>query len=204
MNSNRVSLAFMRVSDAELIAFTENVVAKLTGNASFPTPVVTIANLTNSLNAFTGAVATAAFGDRQAIAAKNNDREALLILLRQEAAYVQSLTGEDLAALLSSGFEAVAGPGARSPLPKVVIDKILNEQSAMLTVRLQSVANARAYEVRMSFGASGWQAVGTFTDSRRIQLENLTPGTTYTVQARAVGGSTGYSDWSDPVSHMAT
>jgi hypothetical protein len=26
---------------------------------------------------------------------------------------------------------------------------------------------------------------------------------TYTVQARAVGGSTGYSDWSDPVSHMA-
>jgi len=23
-----------------------------------------------------------------------------------------------------------------------------------------------------------------------------------TVQARAIGGTTGYSDWSDPVSHM--
>jgi hypothetical protein len=33
---------------------------------------------------------------------------------------------------------------------------------------------------------------------------NLTPGTNYNIQARAVGGSTGYSDWSDPVSHMAT
>jgi hypothetical protein len=30
----------------------------------------------------------------------------------------------------------------------------------------------------------------------------LTPGQNYSVQARAIGGSTGHSDWSDPVSHM--
>jgi hypothetical protein len=36
-----------------------------------------------------------------------------------------------------------------------------------------------------------------------VVLQNLTPGTNYNVQARAVGGSAGYSDWSDPVSHMA-
>ncbi|MFM8469141.1 MAG: fibronectin type III domain-containing protein [Limisphaerales bacterium] len=34
-------------------------------------------------------------------------------------------------------------------------------------------------------------------------VENLTPGTTYTFSVRAVGGSTGFSDWSDPVSHMS-
>ncbi|MGH7976559.1 MAG: fibronectin type III domain-containing protein [Limisphaerales bacterium] len=34
-------------------------------------------------------------------------------------------------------------------------------------------------------------------------LTDLTPGAMYSVQVRAVGGSTGYSDWSDPVSHMA-
>ena len=28
-------------------------------------------------------------------------------------------------------------------------------------------------------------------------------GTVYTVQIRALGGSTGQSDWSDPSSHMA-
>jgi hypothetical protein len=55
----------------------------------------------------------------------------------------------------------------------------------------------------MSYGTSGWQVVGIFTQSRRILLESLTPGTTYTVQARAIGGSTGSSDWSDPVSHMS-
>jgi hypothetical protein len=32
---------------------------------------------------------------------------------------------------------------------------------------------------------------------------NLTPGTIYTMQVRAVGGSTGMGDWSDPISHMA-
>ena len=61
----------------------------------------------------------------------------------------------------------------------------------------------RAYEVRVSYGPNGWQGVGVFTQARRVVVENLTPGTTYSIQARAVGGSTGYSDWSDPVSHMA-
>jgi hypothetical protein len=39
--------------------------------------------------------------------------------------------------------------------------------------------------------------------ARRLVLENLTPGTVHAIQVRAVGGSTGYSYWSDPVSHMA-
>jgi hypothetical protein len=42
-----------------------------------------------------------------------------------------------------------------------------------------------------------------FTQARRIILDNLTPDTTYTVQARAIGGSTGSSDWNDPISHMS-
>jgi hypothetical protein len=41
------------------------------------------------------------------------------------------------------------------------------------------------------------------TQARRIVVGNLTPGTTYNLSARAVGGSEGSSEWSDPVSHMA-
>ena len=36
-----------------------------------------------------------------------------------------------------------------------------------------------------------------------MPVNGLTPGTNYTFQVRAIGGSTGYSDWSDPVSHMS-
>ena len=40
--------------------------------------------------------------------------------------------------------------------------------------------------------------------ARRIVLAPVTPGVVYTVHFRAVGGSTKYSEWSDPVSHIAT
>jgi hypothetical protein len=38
--------------------------------------------------------------------------------------------------------------------------------------------------------------------ARNIIAHGLTPGQVYSVQARAIGGSTGYFDWSDPSSHM--
>ncbi len=46
--------------------------------------------------------------------------------------------------------------------------------------------------------------LGSFPQARRIVVTNMTPETTYTFKFRALGGSTGAGDWSDPVSHMAT
>jgi len=41
-------------------------------------------------------------------------------------------------------------------------------------------------------------------DSRgRSCFKGLTAGVTYVMQICAVGGTTGQSEWSDPVSHMA-
>ena len=60
-----------------------------------------------------------------------------------------------------------------------------------------------ATKSRISTGTGAWQTAGAFTGARKIILTGLTPGTVYNVQARAIGGSTGYSDWSDPSSHMA-
>ena len=53
-------------------------------------------------------------------------------------------------------------------------------------------------------GARGpYQSGSLFTNSRSMPISDLTPGTKYQVQVRAIGGSTGYSDWSDAVSHMS-
>ena len=41
------------------------------------------------------------------------------------------------------------------------------------------------------------------TNSRAVPINGLTPGTTYVVEIRAIGGSTGYSDWSNAVAHMS-
>jgi hypothetical protein len=89
-------------------------------------------------------------------------------------------------------------------LPAPTIQALENEMSTQLVVRLSPIANAYCYEVQTSTGTAAWQPAGVFTAARKIILTSLTPGTVYNVQARAIGGSTGYSDWSDPSSHIAT
>src|SRR5271169_5863733 len=144
MSTIRVSLAFAQSPDADLAAFAENIIESLTGNAAYPAPVVSVANLTTSLTAFNNALAAAAQGGPMQTAAKNAARDALVALLRQEANYVQGVASDDLAKLLSSGFQNINTNRAQSPLDIPGILEIDNEMSTQLAVSLQPVANARA------------------------------------------------------------
>jgi hypothetical protein len=209
MNNNnyRVALSFARLPDSDLDEFTSNVITCLTSNAGFPTPTVKPADLTKLQSTFTDAIVAAAQGGKQATAAKNEARESLLDAMRKNAAYVQGIASHDLPLLLSSGYEATSTNRAQGQLDIPTIVGINNDATTQLTVRMQPVDNARSYQVRASTGNNGSTVSLPTVDStqaRRVILPNLTPGATYTVQARAVGGTTGYSDWSDPVSHMAT
>lgn len=203
MPTYRVSLGFAQLPDADLSDFATTVVTKLTNNTSYPTPAVPLATITTDNNTFVAAMAAAAQGGTQLTAAKNAAREALMELLRSQAAYVLSTAQNDLEVILSSGFEVNKTDRTRRPLTKPAITNIDNFASTQLMVRMSPVDNARSYEVRTRVGSAEWQNAGVFTKSRGVLLDNLTPGATYDVQARAVGGTTGYSDWSDPVSHMA-
>lgn len=202
MPNYRVSLSFVKLRDADLDEFGSTVVASLTGNASFPTPLVPLATLGTARTDFHDALVEASGGGAMDVAMKNQKRLVLEDLLRQEASYVQGLAGQDLAMLLSSGFNANSTNRSRSPLEKPVVASLENLATTMLLLRLDPVVNARAYEVQTRNGG-GWVPAGIFTQARSIVLPGFTPGQTYTVQARAIGGATGYSDWSNPVSHMA-
>ena len=203
MPNYRVSLAFAKLPDASLGEFTLSVVDSMTGNAAYPAPAVPLADLAASRTTFLAALSASGLGGAQATAAKNDVREALLKLLRKQAAYVQAEMNDDLATLLSSGFASVSRNRTRVPLPPPRVERIRNERSTQLLVDLAPVANAKSYEVQKMNGTGGWMPVGVFTQARRIVLEGLNPGSTYSVQARAIGGATGYSDWCDPVSHMS-
>ena len=52
-------------------------------------------------------------------------------------------------------------------------------------------------------GTGAWTTVKFSTQARTITLTGLTTGTVYQVRARALGGSTGQSDWSMPGSKIA-
>ena len=96
----------------------------------------------------------------------------------------------------------------QSALPTPSITAIDNGNSSQLLVRVGAVRYARCYELRSAAiaadGAPGpWQPNAIFTNSRSMQVNGLNPGTKYAFQVRAVGGSAGFSDWSNPVTRMS-
>lgn len=196
-------MKFSALPDAALGAFVLNVATKMTGNAGYPTPRIASAVLETDANAFLADVAAAHGGGTEAIAKKNASRLALELKARDQAAYVQSIAGTNLELLLSSGFEAASTNRARIVLPKAVIKSIKPIQSGVFNIVAEPSPTARGYEMRYKNGTGDYINGGFFTSSRAILLEGLTPGSTYTVQVRAMGGLTGASDYSDPISQMA-
>jgi hypothetical protein len=204
MKNLKVALSFTRLTDGDLSAFTNTVITNMTSNTAFAKPPVALADLTKLREAFDAAVSAAMDGGTTLKAARNAAREELLTALRKLAAYVQIVAVQDEALLLSSGFSPVnTGVRTQGRLDVPLILFVDNAGTTRLCVRLQPVNNARSYEVRATNGATTPAASVLSTQARRVIVGNLTPGTTYNIQARAIGGSEGCGDWSDPVSHMA-
>ena len=63
--AQKVSLGFAMLSDAELDNFTQTVINEMTGNATFPPPPVTLANLQTARDGFTAKIAAAQVGGRR-------------------------------------------------------------------------------------------------------------------------------------------
>ena len=201
--ATKVSLGFAKLADTELDNFAQGVIDAMTGNATYPTPPVTIANLQTAKDDFTAKMAAAQTGGPGDTAAKNNSRQALLGDLRRVATYVQMTCNDDPALLLSSGFQAQSTNRASTPLEQPQSLSIKNGGSGQLVATIDPVRNANMYEGRIKIEGGDWLPSVFTGDSQHIYFKGLTPGKTYTVQVRALGGSTGQSDWSDPSSHMA-
>ena len=201
----KILLSFVRVSDALLESFTENVIAKMTGNPSFTTPDPTLTAVGAALANFKSAMTAMQQGGTQATLARDAAREALTGLLRDLALYVQKQSKGDPAVMLSSGFDIYNTSGrSQSPLDTPAISGITNGTVGQLTLHVTPLDGARSYETQYCTADGVWKPAPISTQARNIDVPGLTPGTVYTFRVRGVGGSTGFSNWSDPVSHMAT
>jgi hypothetical protein len=194
-------------SAEQLITAAGAVITGLTNNPAFPAPTVDLKAVQTAVDDLNAALAAQVHGGMAATAEKNNKQEALIPLLRKLKHYVEDNCGNDLAVMLTSGFQAAATTRNRAPLANPSILDVYPGNSAELVVKVTSIARAKCYEVRMATVGSGnvqgsWQTAGLFTAARSMKVSGLIPGTTYVFQVRAVGGSSGYSDWSNPVSRM--
>ena len=179
-----------------------------TAKNNFPTPPVDQPTLQTGLTDFTTAIAATVQGGPHATNQKNKKKHALVALLRTLGLYVQGACNEDVAILTSSGFQAASPVRVKGPLPKAVIATVENGHTTQLLVTMDTMAKAKAFELYIAMVANGgtigdWRLVATYGNGRKMLVDGLTPGTTYAFKARAVGGTTGYSDFSDPVTHMS-
>src|ERR1041384_5748407 len=182
----RVSLAFARKIDTDLIAFTRNVVTLITGNTQYPTPSPTLTVVTTAVNALETAVHDALDGGKRAIATRNAARQELLSLLRQLAAYVAGSCNADVRLLIGAGFEAIRTPSPVGVLPapgNLRLD--LTGISGQLYLRFDRVPNAANYSVQTATTPDGLWDKRDLSTSTRVSIEGLTLGKVYWVGACA-------------------
>ena len=194
-------------SAEQLVATAATIITGLTGNAAFPSLPVDLKTVQAAVDDLNSAIVAQAHGGPAATAEKHHKKDALIALLRQLKHYVEDHCGNDVAVVLTSGFQPAVINRTRVPLDNPAILAVDLGNSGELVLKVTPIARVKCYEVRFAANGAGavpgnWQTAGLFTNSRSITVGNLTPGTAYTVQVRAVGGSTGYSEWSNPVSRM--
>ncbi|HVU08465.1 MAG TPA: fibronectin type III domain-containing protein [Verrucomicrobiae bacterium] len=202
----RIYTGFTKAPDNDVCNVALDVSSALDGHPVFTSPPFTSAQLTTLETTFNTDMTAARKRGTDRTLTKNISRQALVDALVQDALYCQGLARHDLNTLLTSGYEVVSTNRTPGPLDTPQIVSIDNSVSGQLTVRGGTVLNGRMYQLQYSLDNGGtWtNASNNYTSARRMLLAPTTPGKTYLIQIAALGGSTGQSAWSNPVSIMAT
>jgi hypothetical protein len=200
----QVSLAFARYKKDQTNSFAILVVVCLTKYATlFPNLPVAIAALGTLQKAYQAAMNAAAVGgppDTEALKDAYND---LIVALRLNAAYIQSLN-LTAAQILLSGYDVVTYSHSKITLLAPLVTGLDNSITTQLGVWLQAVAGAKAYHVQYCTATGAWVDAGIWPNTKDIVITGLLPGTVYSVRVRGVGGSTQYGPWSATISLMCT
>ena len=183
----------------------------LNGNANIPAPPAPfdLPTLLAANQALSAANSEALDGGKKAVAVRNHCKEVVVKVLDQLAKYVQANCKDEMTIFLSTGFKAQSSTKTAAATASDSIRYVKpGPNSGQAEVKLVTVRNAGSYEVRWApVPAGGVPTAWTTQPSTNVRsatvVNGLTPGTTYAFQARAVIQS-GYTDWSDSVTQMAT
>jgi len=202
----RISLGFAKKKDPLLDEFASNVVIKTTANATlFTGQTANVTAVGTAQTAYHAALAVAKGGGTLATDEKNLKKSVLLAALRVLAFGIQSIPGLTAEDARKSGFDVIEA-GARAPVTvdRPVIEDLTNVASGKLGVKVTPPKGYKSLEFRKTVGTAAPVHAGTFPSSHDVVLEECASGQLHTIEARAVFGGKRYSEWSEPVSHMAT
>jgi hypothetical protein len=199
----RTNRLFGRASDLDVSKRAGSVIKGLTGNPDLDDPPVTPTQLAALKKTFDESIVAANKGGSLATAQKEAARAAVVAALNKDASYVDINCEEDIVILRSSGFEPVSTNRAQTVLNPPVIVAAEQAQTGEVKLRVKGDRNRRAILGRVKTMDGDYGPVITFKNSRTILFDGLKAGVTHIFQLCGLGGSTGQSDWSEPVSKIA-
>jgi hypothetical protein len=182
-----------------LIVYVRNVVERVTGNASFPTPVPTPAAITKATDELQVAETAVLTRVKGAVPVRNQKRAALVALLEQLRGYVQTVADADpanSAAIIASSGLAVRKTTPRKPHVFAVKAGPLTGTAHLVT----AFAGQRAsYEWQYSADGGKTWIPAAVTLQAKATIAGLVPGATVQFRYRPVTRA-GQGNWSEPVS----
>ena len=188
--------------DQKLTLYNE-IKTKMTGNANFPNPPVTMVAYGALIT--TSTTTNGAWADAQLVAKqKTVDRLAAFdasdAATSQLEAYVEGASGGDASKIESAGM-SVRSDRTPPQVPAQVLNLVLTEGDfpGTLDVAFDPQTGAKSYEVQTSpdpMSDSSWAFKKSLAKSSGT-IDGLTSGAKQWVRARAVGAA-GVGPWSDP------
>lgn len=205
----KVKLNLRNLSTLEIVDLGRRVVRALTGNAAFPSPQPTLAVLTAGIDALETANNNLETS-RQEVATnlqiRDDQQAAILTLLRQASAFVESVAGEDESLILSAGMGVRSAASVQSQEPGAPgnLSGSQSDHEGEIDLHWDTVKGAKSYEIQRSADPptpTSWEHAAVSVKSSAT-ISGLTSGTRYWFRVAAVT-SGGQSGWSDPATKIA-
>jgi hypothetical protein len=204
-------LNFAKLPDPDLLKRLDAIRDGMTGNTAFSNPPVDIATFKGAIDTYNTLSTDALDGGKKAVSAKRKQREVVIKMAMQLGHYVWAASNNDLATFTTSGFEVASNtkvPPQALPQAKIkYVDR--GPTTGQVVVRPAPLKGAVSYEWRYAVLPIGsptpavpWTSL-MVPGPKTATISNLTPGTTYQFEVRALG-KLGYSDWSDPTNFICT
>jgi len=179
-----------------LVTYAENVVARMTGNPAFTTPVPNLALVTTATGDLRVAQTAVQARTKGTVAIRDEKRTALVTLLKQLRGYVQSTADATpdtaLSIIESSGF-AVRKTAARKPR---VFDALPGAVSGSAKLVAPSAGQRASYEWEYSTDGGKTWVTQPVTMQAKTTVTGLTPGASVQFRYRPVTPKAGEGDWS--------
>ena len=188
----KIKLALAGINAAGLIEKCGTLVTKLAGNANFPSPTPSIADLTTALTELTSATIAASRGDRELIIVRKDKERVVADMIRTLAGYITMTAEGDGAKIISSGFDLAKLPEPQPALSRPVSFKAeRGRHTGEVELSWRLVRNAASYVVEMTtsdpqLAETKW-TTAAITTKVKVKFADLNVGEFYYYRVKAIG-----------------